>query len=185
MFGLSTFVYWLPLIALFVTAGLYLFGVDIDALGAVDDLDSRWKRRVFPRPDLRGITAGLFIACWSATGLSLNAAAGKEAAWYVHLIILAAALTVSYGVSYGGTLLFDLLFPSGEDAPSRSELVGQPATILDAPVSGDLGRALLQLPSGGSITIFCKNIGEGDFPPEGSIVMIAAYDEETNTFDVF
>lgn len=181
----STAVYWIPLICLFVTAGLYVFGIEIDALGYMDNRDAGWKQLLFPRPDLRGLTAALFIAVWSATGLSLNMAAGQEAALPAHLLIAAAALVSSWAVSYSGTLLIDLIFPSEEKRPRRADLIGESATIIDAPASGDLGRARARLSSGGSITIFCKNIGDGEFPPKGSVVMIAAYDEETNTFDVF
>lgn len=183
-FNLSTAIYWLPLIGLFVTAGLYVFGIEIDALGYMDDTDAGWKRLLFPRPDLRGLSVALFISAWSAAGLTLNSAAGQGSALPVYLLIFAVSLILGCAASYGGTILIDLIFPSEAKRPTRAELIGETATILDPPVTGDLGRARVQLP-GGSITIFCKNIGDGDFPDTGSVVMIAAYDEETNTFDVF
>ena len=185
MFDLSAAIYWIPLFCLFVIAGLYVFGIEIDALGYMDNRDAGWKRLLFPRPDLRGLTAALFIAVWSATGLSLNIAAGSGAAWPTHLLIAAAALAASWVFSYSGTLLIDLIFPSEAKRPRRADLVGESATILDPPVLGEVGRARVHLPSGGSITVYCKNIGDGDFPPKDSVVMIAAYDEETSTFDVF
>ena len=185
LFNLSTALYWVPMLALLLAAALHLLGVDIDALGAFDDMRKGWKRLFFPKPDLRGITAALMIVGWSATGAAFHHLVGESAGWTAHIAIAGAALAAGWGLGAGGTLLIDLAFPAESRPVRKADLIGTSAVIISSPVKGELGRARIQLPQGGSITVFCKNIGGGIFPQEGERVTIAAYDEETNTFDIF